>query len=64
MLHAAQAIMRANVEKALAGSLAHTKWLFSIVHKDVSDKDRKQAKGGSSLARQLLADLGATTNEH
>jgi hypothetical protein len=57
--------MRANVEKAMAGSLAHTKWLFSIVEKRLSerDEDGRQARGGSSLARRLLTDLGAPSNE-
>ena len=54
---AAPEIMRATVEKAKAGSLTHTRWLFSLM--EALEEQDKSSNGVSrmSLAEMLIKQL-------
>jgi hypothetical protein len=54
---AAQEIMRANVEKAKAGSLTHTRWLFSLMEALEGDEPSPEGDNGKSLAEILIKQL-------
>lgn len=53
---AAQEIMRANVEKAKAGSLTHTKWLFNLMEV-LQDEEHSKESVQKSLAEMLIKQL-------
>ena len=54
--------MRANVAKALEGSLAHTKWLFSLVEQTNAVRASDKAEHEKSLAGYLLLALDTDKN--
>jgi hypothetical protein len=54
---AAQEIVRANVDKAKAGSLAHTKWLCSLVERQRNEESSPTDRVQASLADMLLQEL-------
>ena len=49
-------IVRAQVKKAKAGSLMHTRWLCSIAEKGLAAADAEKVK--TSLAELLMEQLG------
>ena len=55
----AQDIVRANVEKAKAGSLSHTKWLCGLVEQGYAEERAKASEPQKSLAEILLEQLRA-----
>ncbi len=54
---AAQEIMRANVEKAKAGSLTHTRWLFSLMEILQEEEHAENEAEQKSLAEMLIKQL-------
>lgn len=54
---AVQDIVRANVEKAKAGSLTHTRWLFSLMEVSQDQERCKQGEDRKSLAEMLIRQL-------
>jgi hypothetical protein len=52
-----QDIVRANVEKAKAGSLTHTRWLFSLMEVSQDQERCKQGEDRKSLAEMLIRQL-------
>ncbi len=54
---AAQEIMRANVDKAKAGSLTHTRWLFSLMESLEEEEESPVAIEQKSLAEILIRQL-------
>ncbi len=53
-------IVKATVEKAKAGSLIHTKWLWGVVEKEPKPQGIGKAKVQASLAALLLEQLQET----
>lgn len=54
---AAQDIMRANVEKAKAGSLTHTRWLFNLMEGLREEEQAPDDAQRKSLAEILIKQL-------
>jgi len=54
---AAQEIMRANVEKAKAGSLTHTRWLFHLMEELRDEEATPKGARRKSLAEILIKQL-------
>ncbi len=54
---AAQEIMQANVEKAKAGSLTHTRWLFSLMEVLQDEEQSPTGAERKSLAEILIKQL-------
>jgi hypothetical protein len=57
---AAEEIVRANVDKAKAGSLAHSKWLYGLLERQGKAELLTPARLQTSLADLLLQELGGT----
>jgi len=53
----AQEIVRANVEKAKAGSLLHTKWLCSLIRRGDGEEALQAGAADKSLTEMLLQAL-------
>ncbi len=49
--------MRANVEKAKAGSLTHTRWLFSLMEILQEEEHAENEAEQKSLAEMLIKQL-------
>ena len=56
--------MRANVAKAREGSLAHTKWLFSLVEQANAGRAQEKNTSGDTLAARLLLALDDETERN
>ncbi len=54
---AAREIVRANVEKAKAGSLTHTRWLFSLMELLQEEESPENQAQQKSLAEMLIKQL-------
>ena len=63
-IEAAREIMRANVAKAREGSLAHTKWLFSLVEQAIAGRAQEKNTSGDTLAARLLLALDDETERN